>query len=133
MQQQPDGTRAPTRPIPILCGSQVQHVGDAVAFIVADSRALAQDAAELIEVGYRDFIVLDVSGVGTDNGVSTIELCRDIRRLLPTGRIITGGGVRCIADLELLRGEGIDGALVASALHQGRLTATELAALSRDD
>ena len=52
MQKQPDGTRAPTRDIPILCRDRVNHVGDAVAFIVADSRALAQDAAELIEVDY---------------------------------------------------------------------------------
>ncbi len=54
MQKQPDGTRAPTRDIPILCRDRVQYVGDAVAFVVADSRALAQDAAELIEVDYRD-------------------------------------------------------------------------------
>jgi carbon-monoxide dehydrogenase large subunit len=52
MQKQPDGTRAPTRDIPILCRERVNHVGDAVAFVVADSRALAQDAAELIEVDY---------------------------------------------------------------------------------
>ena len=52
MQRQPDGSRAPTRDIPILCSDQVQYVGDAVAFIVADSRALAQDAAELIEIDY---------------------------------------------------------------------------------
>jgi len=52
MQQQPDGTRAPTRDIPILCRDRVNYVGDAVAFVVADSRALAQDAAELIDVDY---------------------------------------------------------------------------------
>ena len=37
MQKQPDGTRAPTRDIPILCRDRVAHVGDAVAFIVADT------------------------------------------------------------------------------------------------
>jgi carbon-monoxide dehydrogenase large subunit len=52
MQRQPDGTRAPTRDIPILCRDRVQHVGDAVAAVVADTRALAQDAAELIEIEY---------------------------------------------------------------------------------
>src|SRR4029077_17334054 len=52
MQRQPDGTRAPTRDIPILCKDRVNYVGDAVAFVVADSRALAQDAAELIEIDY---------------------------------------------------------------------------------
>ena len=52
MQKQPDGTRAPTRDIPVLCRDRVQYVGDAVAFIVADTRVQAQDAAELIEVDY---------------------------------------------------------------------------------
>src|SRR5690554_5182966 len=48
MQKQPDGSRAPTRDIPVLCRDRVNYVGDAVAFVVADTRALAQDAAELI-------------------------------------------------------------------------------------
>lgn len=54
MQPQPDGSRAPTRDIPILCDEWVQYVGDAVAFVVAESRAQAQDAAELVEVDYED-------------------------------------------------------------------------------
>lgn len=53
MQKQPDGSRAPTRDIPILCRDRVRHVGDAVAFIVADTRAQAQDAAELIDVEFE--------------------------------------------------------------------------------
>ena len=53
MQKQPDGTRAPTRDIPILCADEVAYVGDAVAFIVADSRAQAQDAADLLEVDFE--------------------------------------------------------------------------------
>ena len=53
MPKQPDGTRAPTRDIPILCRDTVRHVGDAVAFVVADTRALAEDAAEQIEVEFE--------------------------------------------------------------------------------
>jgi carbon-monoxide dehydrogenase large subunit len=52
MQKQPDGSRAPTRDIPILCRDSVRHVGDAVAFVVAVTREQAQDAAELIEVDF---------------------------------------------------------------------------------
>ena len=37
MEKQPDGTKAPTRDIPILCADRVQYVGDAVAFVVADT------------------------------------------------------------------------------------------------
>src|SRR5215471_10834281 len=36
-----------------LAGDRVRHVGDAVAFIVADSLDIARDAAELVAVDYR--------------------------------------------------------------------------------
>jgi carbon-monoxide dehydrogenase large subunit len=52
MQKEPDGTMRPTKDIPVLCRDHVRHVGDAVAFVVAETRAQAQDAAELIEVDY---------------------------------------------------------------------------------
>ena len=48
----PDGSPIVNRDIPVLCTDTVKHVGDAVAFIVADSVALAKDAAELIEIDY---------------------------------------------------------------------------------
>lgn len=51
--RQPDGTRHEAREAPILCGDTVRHVGDAVAFIVAESREQAEDAAELIEIEWQ--------------------------------------------------------------------------------
>ncbi len=45
-------TRAPERPV--LAHGKVRFVGEAVAMVVADTAAAAQDAAELIEVEYRD-------------------------------------------------------------------------------
>mgnify|MGYP001164714113 FL=1 len=56
MQKQPDGTRPKARDIPILCRDEVAYVGDAVACVIAESRALAQDAAELIEIDYEDML-----------------------------------------------------------------------------
>ena len=53
MQNSPTAAGPRRRDIPILCRDRVGHVGDAVAFIVADTRALAQDAGELIEVDYE--------------------------------------------------------------------------------
>ncbi|HTP97505.1 MAG TPA: xanthine dehydrogenase family protein molybdopterin-binding subunit [Burkholderiales bacterium] len=44
--------RAPDRPV--LAHSKVRFVGEALALVVADSAAAAQDAAEKVEVGYRD-------------------------------------------------------------------------------
>ncbi|HXF67894.1 MAG TPA: xanthine dehydrogenase family protein molybdopterin-binding subunit [Burkholderiales bacterium] len=44
--------RKPMRPA--LAARRVRHVGEAVAMVVADSPAAAQDAAELVEIEYRD-------------------------------------------------------------------------------
>jgi phosphoribosylformimino-5-aminoimidazole carboxamide ribotide isomerase len=59
------------------------------------------------------------------SGVPTLELCRAVRELSPDVEIITGGGVRGIADLEALERAGVDGVLIASALHDGSLTPEE--------
>ena len=45
-------TRAPDRPV--LAHGKVRFVGEALAVVVADTAAAAQDAAELVEVEYRD-------------------------------------------------------------------------------
>lgn len=50
--KQPDGTHHPLKHVPLLCDGEVRYVGDAVAFIVADTLSQAQDAAELIEIDW---------------------------------------------------------------------------------
>jgi HisA/HisF family protein len=81
---------------------------------------------ELIEMGFRRWIILDLSVVGTARGVCTGNLCSELRRQRPSDEIITGGGIRCFADLGELETIGIDGVLVASALHQGTVSAEDL-------
>ena len=66
--KKPDGTRYPTRDIPILCDKNVRHVGDAIAFIVADTISQAQDAAELVEIDYdsRDAVAVTAYALNED-------------------------------------------------------------------
>jgi len=71
--------------------------------------------------GVRRFILLDLARVGMGEGVGTEPLCRELRGLAPEAEIIAGGGIRSAADLDSLAGAGCDAALVASALHDGRL------------
>ena len=66
MQRQADGSRPVPRDIPILCRDEVNYVGDAVAFIVADSRAQAQDASELIEIEYKQEDAVVRTAASTD-------------------------------------------------------------------
>ncbi|MEC9343396.1 MAG: xanthine dehydrogenase family protein molybdopterin-binding subunit, partial [Pseudomonadota bacterium] len=52
----PDSAKKADSAIPLLCDGIVRHVGDAIAFIVADSVQIARDASESIEI---DFDPLD--------------------------------------------------------------------------
>ncbi|MEZ6132063.1 MAG: HisA/HisF-related TIM barrel protein [Planctomycetaceae bacterium] len=83
-------------------------------------------AEQLHQIGFRRFIVLDVAAVGTGQGPPTVPLCESLRRTLAGVTLMTGGGIRGMDDLETLRASGIDAALVASALHDGRLTAEQV-------
>ena len=47
---QPDGTIHEKREAPVLCRDTARHVGDGIAFIVAETREQAEDAAELVEI-----------------------------------------------------------------------------------
>lgn len=47
-----DGSRTPAKHIPVLAKGVVRHVGDAVAFIVAENVAQARDAAEAIVIDW---------------------------------------------------------------------------------
>jgi len=73
------------------------------------------------EIGFRTVIVLDVARVGVGQGTGTEALCIAIRERYPTMEIITGGGVRSWDDVNRLADCGIDGVLVASAIHDGTL------------
>jgi phosphoribosylformimino-5-aminoimidazole carboxamide ribotide isomerase len=79
-------------------------------------------ARSALEAGVTRMIVLDLGRVGTGQGVSTLTLCRRLRAIDRKLELITGGGVRDARDLQALCQAGIDGVLVASALHDGRLT-----------
>jgi len=47
----PGNVEVPT--YPVLCGDTVRHVGDAIAFIVADDVNSAKSAAEMLEIDYE--------------------------------------------------------------------------------
>jgi aerobic carbon-monoxide dehydrogenase large subunit len=49
----PDGVTAADQPHPILADGEVRYAGQPVAAVVAESRAQAEDAAELVEVDYE--------------------------------------------------------------------------------
>ena len=72
-------------------------------------------------------IVMTLARVGSGDGPD-LERLASIRQRAPARRVYAAGGVRGRDDLEALRNAGAAGILVASALHDGRLTPTDLAA-----
>ena len=88
-----------------------------------------QIALVALRAGVRRMIVLDLARVGMADGVGTQPLCRTLRAVATDLEIVGGGGVRSLDDLRNLAAAGCDAALVASALHDGRLTHEECLAL----
>lgn len=86
-------------------------------------------AGEAVAAGAGGLIVLDLARVGVGAGTGTEALCRRLRAAHPQIELIAGGGVRHRDDLHRLADAGVDAALVASALHDGRLTPDDLKAL----
>lgn len=101
-------------------------LGDLSACETSDPFEIARRA---VAEGIRRLIVLDLAAVGTGGGPATIPTCEALRRDFPDLHIITGGGVRTIADVRALLKSGADQVLVASALHDGTIGRAELDSL----
>jgi phosphoribosylformimino-5-aminoimidazole carboxamide ribotide isomerase len=76
------------------------------------------------QMGISQVIVLDLSRVGSGEGVNTDFLKKVIAEV--GVNLYVGGGVRDINDLIELRNLGVSGALIATALHTGRITIAQL-------
>ena len=70
-------------------------------------------------------IAMTLAAVGGGSGPDLSRLA-EIRSAAPTAHVFAAGGVRNLADLQRLADMGISGALVASALHAGTITASDL-------
>ncbi len=81
-------------------------------------------ACKLQGVGVGELIVLDLARVGSGEGVDFVLLDQLLKKV--NMRVLVGGGVRDVADLVKLKALGIYGALVATALHSGKITMNEL-------
>jgi phosphoribosylformimino-5-aminoimidazole carboxamide ribotide isomerase len=97
----------------VLSASEVIASMDAVSF-----------AQELRKLGINQIILLDLTRVGTEQGINQALL----RNILEKSRVdvLVGGGIRSLQELEELKRLGVSGALVATILHNGKLKVDEL-------
>ncbi|WP_258359393.1 HisA/HisF-related TIM barrel protein [Moorella sulfitireducens] len=94
-----------------------------------------QALRQLRGLGVKKFILLELNRVGTGAGPDR-RLIRECIAALVTpdyqssnSFLLVGGGVSGFNDLQWLANAGIDGALVATALHNGSLTYQDIKAL----
>lgn len=80
------------------------------------------DFIEIIKDSKRitEIILLDLDRVGILKGPN-LNLCKQVLERLPGKRIIYGGGIRDLEDIDSLHRIGIYKVLVGSALHSGRI------------
>jgi len=79
---------------------------------------------EFQEAGVSQVIVLDLARVGSGGGVN-VPFLREVLRNIKAN-VYVGGGVRDVKDLMELKGVGVFGVLVATALHSGKISLKEL-------
>jgi phosphoribosylformimino-5-aminoimidazole carboxamide ribotide isomerase len=72
-------------------------------------------------LGVSELLVIDLARVGSGSG-PPLRAVAELAAALPGLAIYAGGGVRGDDDLHALQSAGATGALVATALHEGRIT-----------
>ena len=87
-----------------------------------DPAAIVAGAAN---AGVDAILTIDLARVGSEAGPDE-QLIRRLRAAVPAAMLVAGGGVRDVGDLERLAARGCDAALVATALHTGRIRRADL-------
>jgi phosphoribosylformimino-5-aminoimidazole carboxamide ribotide isomerase len=83
-----------------------------------------------LNLGIKECIVLDLSKVGSKRGPN-IVIAKEIVDNVDIS-VITGGGIRSIDDILFLEEHGFSGVLIATALHNGNITHSDLLTVNWD-
>jgi phosphoribosylformimino-5-aminoimidazole carboxamide ribotide isomerase len=84
-----------------------------------------------VEAGLSSVIVLDLADVGEERGGTTHSICEAIHQRYPQLSLAAGGGICSYDDCRRYGDAGCDAVLVATALHNGRLTRNDCDRLRR--
>lgn len=96
------------------------------------ARTPLEIARAAVTAGARAIIMLDLARIGSGRGVDLV-LLEALRHAFPHVELLAGGGIGTPRDLDRLAAAGLDGALIASALHDGRIKRQDVAAVRRAD
>jgi HisA/HisF family protein len=92
----------------------------------ADGARTPEEIASLaVASGAGSVIAIDLARVGTGRGLD-VDLLSRIHKAVPESTLVAGGGIRGWDDLVQVSKAGCSAALIATALHDGRITAAEI-------
>ncbi|MFA6333054.1 MAG: HisA/HisF-related TIM barrel protein [Methanoregula sp.] len=100
-----------------------QYAGGFLSLDIKNGRVIPEnrDPVDLLRQAngwkFDGCIILNITAVGTESGIDPARL--EKMRSAYHRKLYYGGGVATIADLEMLRDAGFDGAIIATALHHG--------------
>lgn len=93
--------------------------------VLTKDRNMDVEPVELVKLlndhEIRDIVVLELTRVGTGAGIDE-EFLKDITEI-SSHDVIVGGGIKDMDDIEALKRIGVRGALVATAVHSGKIPA----------
>jgi len=117
----------------VLFSLDLQHgipLGDRAAW---DHARALEIAVRAIEMGLRRLLVLDLAKVGLGAGPGTEDLCSHLAQMFPHLDLVAGGGIGGLEDLHRLGACGVRTVLLASVLHDGRITQSDLEHLRKNE
>lgn len=85
---------------------------------------------EQVDLWPATVITMTLDNVGADNGPNW-NMLKKIRATNQQSNVIAAGGIKNAEDLMQLKQQKVDGALIATALHQKRISAQEIASLKK--
>jgi carbon-monoxide dehydrogenase large subunit len=86
-----EGAELAADPHPVLAGEEVRYVGQPVAAVIAEARALAEDAAELVEVDYEPLAAVADPGASDVALVRWSHACGDVDGAFTSAAHVVGG------------------------------------------
>lgn len=105
--------------------SLLSQLGQSDALLSLDFRhgkLLGQhDLLRMVDDWPQQIIVMSLDAIGANQGPDN-KLLKMVQSLKPSAAVFAAGGVRGEKDLLDMAGAGVSGALVASALHYGKLS-----------
>lgn len=88
--------------------------------VIPSGRRPVELLVEADRLGFDGCIILSLGAVGTQKGIEPQDVLASLRSAYP-GTLFYGGGVSTAGDLYALERTGFDGAILATAVHRGKV------------